>query len=112
MPTDAHPPLQSNLTLAQLTREQRLQVIVRKGLPPFPQTALELAKALGGASPDLKKASKLISTDPTLSSQLLRMCNSPLLGMHRRVISIHHAAILLRPGRLRNLTLTTSVADF
>ncbi len=112
MPTDAHPPLQSHLTLAQLTREQRLQVIVRKGLPPFRQTALELAKALGGESPDLKKASKLISTDPALSSQLLQMCNSPLLGMHSRVISIDHAAILLGPERLRSLALTTSVADF
>ena len=112
MPTDAHPPLQSQLTLAQLAREQRLQVIVRKGLPPFRQTALELTKVLGGASPDLKKAGKLIATDPTLSSQVLRMCNSPLLGMHSRVISIDHAAILLGPERLRNLALTTSVADF
>jgi HD-like signal output (HDOD) protein len=112
MPTDAHPPLPSPLTLAQLAREQRLQLIVRKGLPPFRQTALELTKVLGGSSPDLKKAGQLISADPTLSSQVLRMCNSPLLGMHSRVISIDHAAALLGPERLRSLALTTSVADF
>jgi putative nucleotidyltransferase with HDIG domain len=116
MPTDAHPPLTSPLpsplTLAQLAREQRLQLIVRKGLPPFRQTALELAKVLGSSSPDLKKAGQLISADPTLSSQVLRMCNSPLLGMHSRVISIEHAAALLGPERLRSLALTTSVADF
>ena len=40
------------------------------------------------------------------------MCNSPLLGMHSRVISIDHATILLGPERLRNLALTTSMADF
>ncbi len=112
MPTDAHPPLPSPLTLDQLAREQRLQLIVRKGLPPFRQTALELAKVLGGSSPDLKKAGQLISADPTLSSQVLRMCNSPILGMHSRVISIDHAAALLGPERLRSLALTTSVADF
>jgi HD-like signal output (HDOD) protein len=112
MPTDAHPPLPMPLTLAQLAREQRLQLIVRKGLPPFRQTALELAKVLGGSSPDLEKAGQLISADPTLSSQVLRMCNSPLLGMHSRVISIDHAAALLGPERLRSLALTTSVADF
>ncbi len=112
MPTDAHPPLPSPLTLAQLAREQRLQLIVRKGLPPFRQTALELAKVLGSSLPDLKKAGQLISADPTLSSQVLRMCNSPLLGMHSRVISIDHAAALLGPERLRSLALTTSVADF
>jgi HD-like signal output (HDOD) protein len=112
MATDAHPPLTSPLTLAQLAREQRLQLIVLKRLPPFRQTALELARVLGGASPDLKKAGQLISADPTLSSQVLRMCNSPLLGMHSRVISIDHAASLLGPERLRSLALTTSVADF
>ena len=112
MLTDAYPSLQPQLTLAQLAREQRLQLIIRKGLPPFRQTALELTKALGGESPDVKKASKLISADPTLSSQVLRMCNSPLLGMHSRVISIDHATILLGPVRLRNLALTISMADF
>ena len=112
MLTDAYPSLQPQLTLAQLAREQRLQLIMRKGLPPFRQTALELTKALGGESPDMKKASNLISSDPTLSSQVLRMCNSPLLGMHSRVISIDHATILLGPERLRNLALTISMADF
>jgi putative nucleotidyltransferase with HDIG domain len=112
MPIQTQPSLHSQATLPQITREQRLQVIVRKGLPPFRQTALELTKVLGGDSPDLKKAGKLISTDPTLSSQVLRMCNSPLLGLHSRVISIDHAATLLGPERLRNLALTSSVADF
>lgn len=111
MPTQAQPP-HSQATLPQITREQRLQVIVRKGLPPFRQTALELTKVLTGDSPDLKEAGKLISTDPTLSSQVLRMCNSPLLDLHSRVISIDHAATLLGPERLRNLALTSSVADF
>ena len=112
MPIQTQPPLHSQATLPQIAREQRLQVIVRKGLPPFRQTSLELTKVLGGDSPDLKKAGKLISTDPTLSSQVLRMCNSPLLGLHSRVISIDHAATLLGPERLRNLALTSSVADF
>jgi len=111
MPTEAHP-LQSPSALSQIAREQRLQIIVRKGLPPFRQTALELTKALGGDSPDLKKAAKLIAADPSLSSQVLRMCNSPLLGLHSRVISIDHAATLLGPERLRGLAVTTSVADF
>ncbi len=111
MTTEAHP-LQPSSTLSQIAREQRLQMIVRKGLPPFRQPALELTRALGGESPDLKKATKLISTDPTLSSQVLRMCNSPLLGLRSRVISIDHAATLLGPERLRSLALTTSVAEF
>jgi len=112
MPTETHSGSETHYTLAQIAREQHLQLIVRKGLPPFRQTALELTKALGEASPDLKKAAKLISADPTLSSQVLRMCNSPLLGLRSRVISIDHAATLLGPDRLRSLAVATSVADF
>jgi putative nucleotidyltransferase with HDIG domain len=112
MPTDAPPQLPLDLAVPRSSSTQRLHSIVEKGLPPFRQTALELTKALGEASPDLKKASKLIAADPTLSSQVLRMCNSPLLGLHSRVISIDRAAALLGPERLRSLALTSSVADF
>ena len=64
MSAPIHPPPQSRSTPLQEDREQRLQLIIRKGLPPFRQTALELTKALGGESPDMKKAGKLISADP------------------------------------------------
>jgi len=91
--------------------KQRLKRIARRGLPPFPQTALELTKVLG-ASPDVQKAGRLICTDPTLSSQVLRMCNSPMFGLRSRVISIEQAAVLLGAERLRNLAVTSSMADF
>lgn len=105
-------PPQSNPKLAHEERKQRLQRIVRKGLPPFPQTALELAKILRGNSPDIQKAGKVICADPTLSSQVLRMCNSPMVALRSRVISIEQAALLLGADRLRNLALNSSVLEF
>ena len=112
MSAPVQPPLEQSSALAQEDRKRHLNAIVLKGLPPFPQTALELSKVLGGASPDMKKAGKLIRTDPTLSSQVLRMCNSPMFGLRTRVISIEQAAVLLGTDRLRNLALTTSMVDF
>jgi HD-like signal output (HDOD) protein len=111
MPTVQMPP-QSTPKLAQEERKQRLQRIVRKGLPPFPETALELAKILRGNTPDVQKAGKLISADPALSSQVLRMCNSPMVALRSRVISIEQAALLLGADRLRNLALNSSVLEF
>jgi HD-like signal output (HDOD) protein len=102
----------TNPKLAIEERKQRLQRIVRKGLPPFPQTALELAKILRGNSPDVHKAGKLICADPTLSSQVLRMCNSPMVALRTRVLSIEQAAVLLGADRLRNLALNSSVLEF
>jgi hypothetical protein len=80
---------------AQQFRKDRLLLIVEKGLPPFPAIVLELTKILSGPDPDIKKAGRLIRSDPSLSSQLLRLCNSPLFGLRSRVISIEQAAVLV-----------------
>jgi len=95
----------------QNRRQERLQEIVDKGLPPFPHTVLELTAILSGPSADVKKAAKLIRTDAALSAQLLRMCGSPVFGLRSRVVSIEQAATLLGADRLRTLVLTTSMVD-
>lgn len=111
MAATVQPPAQSSFKSEKEEPKQRLKRIVRKGLPPFPQTALELTKVLG-ASPDVQKAGKLISADPTLSAQVLRMCNSPMFGLRSRVISIEQGAVLLGAERIRNLAVTSSMVDF
>jgi putative nucleotidyltransferase with HDIG domain len=93
-------------------RKDRLLAIVDKGLPPFPAIVLELTKVLSGSNPDIKKAGKLIRSDPSLSSQVLRLCNSPMFGLRSRVISIEQAAVLLGAERLRNLAMTCSMLAF
>jgi HD-like signal output (HDOD) protein len=111
MSATVQPPAPPNFKSEKEESKQRLKRIVRKGLPPFPQTPLELTKVLG-ASPDVQKAGRLICTDPTLSSQVLRMCNSPMFGLRSRVISIEQAAVLLGAERLRNLAVTSAMVDF
>lgn len=96
---------------SQDLRQKRLLEIIDKGLPPFRHSALELTAVLSGASPDVKKAAKLIRTDAALSAQLLRMCSSPVFGIRSRVVSIDQAAILLGADRLRSLVLTSSMVD-
>ena len=103
----------SSLTLeAQQRRKTRLTAIVNQGLPPFPNTVLELTSVLSSPSVDVKKAGKLIRTDPSLSAQVLRLCNSPMFGLRSRVISIEQATILLGTERLRSLALTCSLVDY
>ena len=93
-------------------RKDRLLAIVDNGLPPFPAIVLELTKVLSGSDPDVKKAGKLIRSDPSLSSQVLRLCNSPMFGLRSRVISIEQAAVLLGAERLRSLAMTCSMLAF
>jgi putative nucleotidyltransferase with HDIG domain len=93
-------------------RKQRLLNVLSKGLPTLPQYVLDLNALLSNASVDLKKVGAVIRTDPSLSAQILRLCNSALFGLRRRVISIEQAAVLLGTERLRTLVLACSVMQF
>lgn len=96
----------------QERRKQRLMAILGQGLPTLPQYVLDLNALLNSPSVDLKKVGKVVRTDPSLSAQVLRLCNSALFGLRRRVISIEQAAILLGTERLRTMVLTCSVMQF
>jgi len=112
-PANRYSNFSSALALEQQERrKQRLLGILSKGLPTLPAYVLDLNALLSSASVDLKKVGNVIRTDPSLSAQVLRLCNSALFGLRRRVISIEQAAILLGTERLRTLVLTCSVMQF
>jgi HD-like signal output (HDOD) protein len=96
----------------QERRKKRLMAILGQGLPTLPNYVLDLNALLCAATVDLKKVGNVIGTDPSLSAQVLRLCNSALFGLRRRVLSIEQAAILLGTERLRTLVLTCSVMQF
>lgn len=93
-------------------RKTRLMGVLSQGLPTLPNYVLDLNVLLGQPVVDLKKVGNVIRTDPSLASQVLRLCNSALFGLRHRVISIEQAAILLGTERLRTLILTCSVMQF
>jgi HD-like signal output (HDOD) protein len=93
-------------------RKKRLMTILSKGLPTLPSYLLDLNSLLSSPAADLKKVAKVIRTDPSLSAQVLRLCNSALFGLRRRVLSIEQAAVLLGTERLRTLVLTCAVMRF
>jgi len=53
----------------------------------------------------------VIRTDPSLAAQVIRLCNSAMLGLRGRVSHIEHAVILLGTERLRTLVLTCSLVQ-
>jgi HD-like signal output (HDOD) protein len=108
-----HPQANSPLALEEVDRrKKRLMAILSQGLPTLPNYVLDLNALLSNQSVDLKKVGAVIRTDPSLSAQVLRLCNSALFGLRRRVISIEQAAVLLGTERLRTLVLTCSLMQF
>jgi len=102
----------SFLLVEQERRKKRLTAILSQDLPTLPTYVLDLNALLSSPTVDLKKVGKVIRTDPSLSAQVLRLCNSALFGLRRRVLSIEQAAILLGTERLRTLVLTCSLMQF
>jgi HD-like signal output (HDOD) protein len=96
----------------QQRRRARLMAILTEGLPALPSYVFELNTLLGASSVDLKRVARVIRSDPAMSAQVIRMCNSALFSIRRRVLSIEEAAILLGSERLRTLVLTCSVMEF
>ena len=62
----------------QESRKKRLLALLNKGLPTLPQYLLDLNALLGSPTVELKSVGKVIRTDPSLSAQVLRLCNSAL----------------------------------
>jgi HD-like signal output (HDOD) protein len=96
----------------QEKRKTRLTAIVSAGLPTLPSYVLELNSLLKDPAVNMKKVTEIIRSDPSLSGQLLRMCNSAMFGQRRKVLSISQAAVILGTERLRTMVLTCSVMRF
>jgi putative nucleotidyltransferase with HDIG domain len=87
-------------------RKAGLLAILSEGLPTMPSHLFQLNAMLGASPVDLKQVSTLIRSDPSLTAQLLRLCNSALFNLRRRVTRVEEAAILMGIERLRNLAFT------
>ena len=72
----------------------------------------ELNSLLAAAPVNLKRVGEVIRTDPSLTAQVLRLCNSAFMGFRERVTKIEHAVMLLGTERLRTMVLTCSLVEY
>ncbi len=82
-------------------------------LPSIPQVIALLLSELERAEPSLKKISQLISTDPALTTRLLRFSNSPAFRLSGRVHSVSEALAILGLADVRAMVAeSASAASF
>ena len=78
-------------------------------LPTVPGIALKLLNAVRCEQPDLNRISKLISSDPSISAEILRCINSPYYSLKTKVTSVNHAVSMLGMKAVKNLALSFSL---
>lgn len=71
-----------------------------KELPSMPQTVIKLAKMLEDDRSSAGDIERIIKPDPALTTNLLRLANSPYFGLPRKVESVRHAVTLMGTKRI------------
>ena len=78
-------------------------------LPTLPGVAVKILEAVKKDDLSLKELGDIISADPALSSEVLKLINSSLFSLQREVTSVNHAVNLLGLNTVRNLALSFSL---
>lgn len=81
-------------------------------LPPFPAVALQLLTLLDDDDVPMKRVVDLLRVDPALSAEILRVSNSALYGLSRRIDNVSHAVVVLGTEVVKRLALTVALGRF
>lgn len=78
-------------------------------LPVMSEVARALIRTLNDESATAAQVEALISKDPALTANLLRLANSAQFGLSRQVLSLDHAITLMGMSRIRALAISTGM---
>lgn len=91
---------------------QRPNLIKGKKISSGIESALELISEFQNTDISTDKVTQLISKNPTLSYQLLRVLNSPICGMSRKVTDLKEAVVYIGLNQIKKwamlITITSS----
>ncbi len=80
-------------------------------LKPIPPVATQILVLAEDINSSLTEIADLILHDPTITANVLRMCNSAYFGLARKVESVQDALALLGLDRIIELVLMDSLSD-
>lgn len=80
-------------------------------LPTFPAVALKVAELCQTGETSINEVADVIATDPALAARLLRMANSPVLGLRQPISKVSQAVGVLGLNAVRAMALSLSLAQ-
>lgn len=107
-------PTSPNAYLRDLLRGDALKEKLLKSLkdlPPMPQVVFKAKEIMANPASDLKQLSKVIQTDMSIVSKILRMANSSYYGLPGKVSSVDHATVLLGQNTLGEVITMAGISE-
>lgn len=80
-------------------------------LPPLPVTVTKVMEICNSANASPQDLNRVISLDPVLMGQILKLINSAYYGLANEIVSLVHAIIMLGINTVKNLALGTAVLN-
>jgi putative nucleotidyltransferase with HDIG domain len=81
-------------------------------IPPFPQIAMRILHLTESENSSMAQLSKLISSEPAFSSEVLAIANSALYATRFPITSVLQAVAILGMDRLKGVCLTVGIRAF
>jgi putative nucleotidyltransferase with HDIG domain len=90
----------------------QLELIIKnaRNLPALPQVTSKLLNVFNDAKAQAKDVGKIIESDQSLATQLLKQVNSPFYGFPGRISNLHHAVVIMGFNAVKNLAVGFSMA--
>ncbi|PIE69956.1 MAG: hypothetical protein CSA22_10260 [Deltaproteobacteria bacterium] len=95
--------MESGTSLADIINSQ-IQFVKTK-LPLFDKTALRIQREISKPDPDFRIMEILISSDPTLTLEVLKMANSIFFKGYEKVMTVHDAIIRMGLNEVANIVM-------
>jgi len=101
-------------TIETKLKQERLLKIIEdelQDLPPLPAVVIRVMQTINDPNTSAADLNRLISSDQSLTSKILRLVNSSYYGFPRRIATITHAVVILGFNTVRNLTTSLGVVN-
>lgn len=89
----------------------RAEVVSRKDLPTIPAVLGRILTVVDGERSSARDLVAVIEVDQALTSRVLKLANSALFGLSRKVATVPRAVVLVGFNTVRNLALGVKVWD-
>jgi putative nucleotidyltransferase with HDIG domain len=83
----------------------KIDEILRKieFLPPFPYTIAKVMEKMKNPAVSYEEIADIIKLDPSIATNMLRLCNSSFFGLKRKITSINEAIVYIGLKQIRKI---------
>lgn len=100
-------------TPSSLQVQERVRKLVDRiqGLPTLPSMLHNINQMILNPRTSAKEVAQMISSDPSLTSKVLRVVNSSFYGFPNRITTITHAIVILGFNTIKSIVLSSTIFD-